>query len=192
MAFKSAAIDELKKTDLEYTLFINGFFMDYFGLPKVKSYLTPVVIVLDIQHKVAGIPGSGKTPVVFTTTKDVGRFVVASLGLEKWSERSIMVGDRKTWNEVVEIAEKVTGNYDNLDSRVCSRTQADSIVFKEQNFRRPTTPSRSYKRARLQNYLAMSTPTRSFQSKLCKGFSLYLDTGLKVGNSISRSTRGFI
>lgn len=83
--------------------------MDYLGLPKVKSYLTPMVIVLDIQHRVAGIPGSGNTPVVLTTTKDVGKFVVASLGLEKWSERSIMVGDRKTWNEILAIAEKATG-----------------------------------------------------------------------------------
>jgi len=83
--------------------------MDYFGLPKVKSYLTPVVLVVDIQHKVAGIPGSGNTPVVFTTTRDVASFVVASLGLEKWSERSIMVGDRKTLNEVLAIAEKATG-----------------------------------------------------------------------------------
>ncbi|KIM97035.1 hypothetical protein OIDMADRAFT_169818 [Oidiodendron maius Zn] len=120
VAFKSAAVDELKKTDLEYTLFTNGFFMDYLGLPKVKSYLAPVVTVLDIQHKVAGIPGSGKTPVVFTTTKDVGRFVVASLGLEKWSERSIIVGDRKTWNEVLASTEKATGtkfqtSYDSVE-----------------------------------------------------------------------------
>ncbi|KAH9211906.1 hypothetical protein DL95DRAFT_341200 [Leptodontidium sp. 2 PMI_412] len=119
-AFKSAAVDELKKTDLEYTLFTNGFFMDYLGLPKVKSYLTPMVIVLDIQHRVAGIPGSGNTPVVLTTTKDVGKFVVASLGLEKWSERSIMVGDRKTWNEILAIAEKATGtkfqtSYDSVE-----------------------------------------------------------------------------
>lgn len=83
--------------------------MDYLGMPKVASYLTPTVIVLDIQHKVAGIPGSGNVPVVFTTTKDVGKFVVASLGLEKWSQKSIMVGDRKTWNETLAIAEKVTG-----------------------------------------------------------------------------------
>ncbi|KAH8588086.1 hypothetical protein B0O99DRAFT_583577 [Bisporella sp. PMI_857] len=108
--FKFDAVAELKKTDLEYTLFSNGFFLDYLGLPKVKSYLSPIVIVLDIQNKVAGIPGSGKTPVVFTTTKDVGRFVVASLGLEKWSERSIIVGDRKTWNDVLAIAEKATGS----------------------------------------------------------------------------------
>ncbi|CZS95401.1 uncharacterized protein RCO7_05739 [Rhynchosporium graminicola] len=37
----------------------NGCFEDYFGIPKVKSYLTPVVVVLNIQHKVAAIPVTG-------------------------------------------------------------------------------------------------------------------------------------
>ena len=111
VAFKVAAIAELKKTNLEYTLFSNGFFADYFGMPKVKSYLQPLVLVIDIGHKVAGIPGSGDTPVTFTTTGDVGKFVVASLGLEKWSERSSIVGDKKTFNEVLAIAEKATGMF---------------------------------------------------------------------------------
>jgi len=119
-AFKTASLDELKKTDLEYTLFSCGYFMDYLGMPKVKSYLTPIVIVLDFQNKVAGIPGSGNTPVIFTTTQDVARFVVASLGLEKWSEKSIIVGDKKSWNEVLAIAEKTTGtkfqtSYDSVE-----------------------------------------------------------------------------
>ncbi|KAH7420025.1 hypothetical protein BKA64DRAFT_652219 [Cadophora sp. MPI-SDFR-AT-0126] len=110
VAFKVAALAELKKTNLEYTLFSNGYFADYFGLPKAKSYLKPFVAVLDIGHKVAGIPGSGNTPAAFTTTGDVGKFVVASLGLEKWSEESTIIGDKKTWNEVLAIAEKVTGS----------------------------------------------------------------------------------
>lgn len=78
-------------------------------MPKVKSYLQPLVLVIDIGHKVAGIPGSGDTPVTFTTTGDVGKFVVASLGLQKWSERSSIVGDKKTFHEVLAIAEKATG-----------------------------------------------------------------------------------
>jgi len=119
-AFKIAAVEELKKTNLEYTLFSSGLFLDYLGQPKVKSYLTPFVVCLDFQHKVAAIPGSGNTPVIFTRTLDVGRFVVASLDLEKWQEESIMVGDRKSWNEVLTIAETVTGSkfqtfYDPVD-----------------------------------------------------------------------------
>jgi len=108
--FKLDAIDELKKTDLEYTLFSNGFFLDYLGQPKVQSYLSPLVIVIDFQHKVAGIPGKGTEPIAFTRTKDVGRFVAASIGLDKWPERSIIIGDKKSWNEILAIAEKVTGS----------------------------------------------------------------------------------
>ncbi|KAL3419993.1 hypothetical protein PVAG01_08492 [Phlyctema vagabunda] len=110
VAFKFAAIAELEKTDLEFTLFSNGFFLDYFGLPKVQSHLKPFTIGIDFQNKVAGLPGTGNTPVVFTRTKDVGRLVVASLGLPKWKRRSILIGDRKSWNEILNIAEKVTGS----------------------------------------------------------------------------------
>lgn len=113
---KLAALEELKKTDLEYTLFINGYFLDYWGIPKVQTYLTPVVVVLDIQNKIAGIPGSGDTPVIFSGTRDVAKFVVAALGLEKWNERSFIVGDRKSWNEVLAIAEKATGMSNNLSA----------------------------------------------------------------------------
>ncbi|KAH9211997.1 hypothetical protein DL95DRAFT_525412 [Leptodontidium sp. 2 PMI_412] len=119
-AFKSAAVAELDKTELEYTLFSNGYFMDYFGIPKFNSYLTPLLVGLDIQNKVAGIPGSGNTPVIFTSTKDVGKFVVASVGLEKWIRKSLIIGDRRSWNEVLAIAEKVTDakfevHYDSVD-----------------------------------------------------------------------------
>lgn len=71
--------------------------------------MSPLVLVLDIGHRVAGIPGSGDTPVVVTTTTDVGKFVVASLALEKWSETSFVVGDRKSFNDILAISEKVTG-----------------------------------------------------------------------------------
>lgn len=102
-------------------------------MPRVKSYLTPIVVVLDIQHKVAAIPGSGNTPVVFTTTADVAKFVVASLGLEKWTESSIIVGDRKTWNEVLTIAEKVTGMIDSILEEALG-ILADSITFPATKF----------------------------------------------------------
>ncbi|KAG4440174.1 hypothetical protein IFR05_004319 [Cadophora sp. M221] len=110
VGFKLAAIVELKKTHLEHTKITNGYFADYFGMPKFKSYMSPIVLVLDIGHKVAAIPGSGNTPVVMTTTADVGKFVVASMGLEKWSETSFVVGDRKSFNDILAIAEKVTGS----------------------------------------------------------------------------------
>lgn len=78
-------------------------------MPKVELYFTPVLVTLDIHNRDAGIPGSGNTPVIFTSTKDVGKFLVASVVLEKWNRKRLVVGDRKSWNEVLAIAEKVTG-----------------------------------------------------------------------------------
>ncbi|OCK80326.1 NAD(P)-binding protein [Lepidopterella palustris CBS 459.81] len=118
---KLLAVEELKKTSLEYTLFSNGFFLDYFGMPSVKSYLQPLTIVVDLANNVAAIPGDGNTPVVFTHTFDVANFVAASLDLENWPERSIIIGDKVTWNKFVETAEAVKGTkfdvtYDSVET----------------------------------------------------------------------------
>jgi hypothetical protein len=88
----------------------NGFFLDYYGIPKVKSYLQPFVFAVDMANNTAAIPGSGDTPVVFTHTFDMAKFVAALVGQADWPERSIIVGDKKTWNEVVAIAEEVKGS----------------------------------------------------------------------------------
>lgn len=106
---KLAAAQKLQSTSLEYTLVSNGFFLDYYGLPKVESYLQPFVFAIDMANDAAAIPGSGVTPVVFTHTFDVARFVVALVDQASWPKRSIIVGDKKTWNEVLSIAEEVKG-----------------------------------------------------------------------------------
>ncbi|KAB8217059.1 NAD(P)-binding protein [Aspergillus novoparasiticus] len=93
----------------EYTLVSNGFFMDYYGLPKVKSYLQPFVFAVDIANSTAAIPGSGNVPVVFTHTFDVAEYVAALIGEEKWNERSIIIGDKLTWNDLVSVAETTKG-----------------------------------------------------------------------------------
>ena len=110
-ALKAVAITELAKTDLEYTSFVNGLFLDYLGMPAVPSHLAVGIKFFDIPNKVAVGLGTGTVPLVMTHTRDVGRFVVASLALDKWEKRSYMVGDRKSWNEVVEIAGKVAGKF---------------------------------------------------------------------------------
>lgn len=113
---------ELDKTDLEYTLFSHGIFMDYQGLPRIKSHMKPWVFAIDIANKVAGIPGSGDVPVIFTYSGDVAKFVVAALGLpdKTWQRHSVMIGDRKTFNQILDIAESVRGGkftvqYDSIE-----------------------------------------------------------------------------
>ena len=53
-------MEELRTTDLQWTVFINGIFLDYFGMPHIKSYLKPNVFVIDVENKAAAIPGDGK------------------------------------------------------------------------------------------------------------------------------------
>ncbi|GFG20810.1 hypothetical protein IFM5058_10787 [Aspergillus udagawae] len=102
---KLLAAEKLKSSGLEYTLVSTGFFMDYYGLPRVKSYLPPFVFAVDIANNTAAIPGSGDVSVAFTHTFDVAQYVAALIGEGKWNERSIIIGDKLTWNDLVTLAE---------------------------------------------------------------------------------------
>lgn len=110
-ALKAIAITELAKTNLEYTSFVNGIFLDYLGMPIVPSHLAAAFKLFDIPSRVAVKIGTGKIPLVFTHTRDVGRFVVKALGMEKWEERSYIVGDRRSWGEVIDTCGRVTGMF---------------------------------------------------------------------------------
>lgn len=71
--------------------------------------LLPMPYRVYIPAGTADIPGDGNDPVVFTTNWDVGRFVAASIDLDKWPDMLCMVGEKTTWNKVVDTVEKVTG-----------------------------------------------------------------------------------
>ncbi|KAH6981638.1 hypothetical protein BKA56DRAFT_549473 [Ilyonectria sp. MPI-CAGE-AT-0026] len=115
-AGKILSREELEKTkSLEWTTILNGFFLDYFGMPKVKSYLQPTTLVLDVAHNTAGIPGSGNVPVVFTHSFDVAKYTGRLLGLEKWEKESYVIGDKLTWNEFRKLAEEAKGTKFNVE-----------------------------------------------------------------------------
>ncbi|KAF5967094.1 hypothetical protein FCOIX_12143 [Fusarium coicis] len=101
---------ELGKTDLEWTRFDNGFFLDYYGPPTFKSYMQRVAWVIDIANKKAGIPGTGNEPMTFTYTFDVAKFVVAALDLPKWEQLMYCYGEKTTWNKVLKQAEDAIGS----------------------------------------------------------------------------------
>ncbi|RAK96090.1 NAD(P)-binding protein [Aspergillus ibericus CBS 121593] len=103
------AIEILRASRLQWTIFVNGIFLDYFGPPTLRSYLKPNVFVVDLESRVAAIPGDGNVPVTFTYTFDLARFVVAALDLPEWPEESRVVGDELTWNEFVGPAESILG-----------------------------------------------------------------------------------
>ncbi|KIM93965.1 hypothetical protein OIDMADRAFT_35415 [Oidiodendron maius Zn] len=43
-----------------------------------------ISVIVDVENMKAAIPGDGNTPIVFTYTVDMAKFVAASLELPKW------------------------------------------------------------------------------------------------------------
>ena len=102
--------EAVRKSGLEYTFFENGIFMNYLASgTEGVGHLQPLKFLVDLENYRATIPGDGSAFLVFTRVEDVGRFVAASLSLEKWPEYSEMRGDRKPLAEVLALAEAVRG-----------------------------------------------------------------------------------
>ncbi|KFA50129.1 hypothetical protein S40293_06402 [Stachybotrys chartarum IBT 40293] len=119
-AIKVSFLEALESTSLEWTTIVNGYFLDYYGAPKVKTYMPPMALAIDLASNVAAIPGSGDVPVVFTHTFDIGKFVAALLMKDKWEKESFIIGDKVTLNEFVKVAEdvkktKFTVTHDSMD-----------------------------------------------------------------------------
>jgi hypothetical protein len=109
---KTGTIDKLETTPLKYTRYVCGFFLDYFGYPHSPTYMPFMGIVLDMQNHKAAIPGDGEVPVTFTLTREVAKFVAASLDLESWEKTNYIVGDKVKLNDMLKWAEESTGKFD--------------------------------------------------------------------------------
>ncbi|RTE78491.1 hypothetical protein BHE90_007027 [Fusarium euwallaceae] len=109
--FSAVTLAELEAAiGIEYTIVTNGHFSDYYGYPKVKSYLKHAGFLVDIRNKTAAIPGSGNDKVVFTYSFDVARFVDALISTcKEWPKRSVIIGDVITMNDLVKVAEEARG-----------------------------------------------------------------------------------
>ena len=106
------AVQELQlHTELTYTLVRNGFFLDYLGLPYAETHLHPLYFILDLRSGEAAVPGDGSAAAVFTHTRDVGRLVATLLEVaaDKWPLESAVIGERIVLNDLLFLAEKVTG-----------------------------------------------------------------------------------
>ncbi|KAH6668598.1 hypothetical protein F5X68DRAFT_249384 [Plectosphaerella plurivora] len=106
---KEEIIHTLQSSQLEFTSWNIGLFTDYYVAPHVKSHLSLMHIVLDMESNAASIPGSGNVPLALTYSQDVANFVAASLSLAKWEPKTYLIGDRVTWNELVALAEAAKG-----------------------------------------------------------------------------------
>lgn len=108
------AAEELKRhPGLAFTLIRNGFFMDYLGLPFAETHLHPLYFVLDLVGLQAAIPGDGTAHAVFTHTRDVGKYIAELLKLpgEQWPRECAINGERISLEDVVRVAENVTGEF---------------------------------------------------------------------------------
>ncbi|KAH7205107.1 uncharacterized protein BKA55DRAFT_722774 [Fusarium redolens] len=70
----------LEKTGLEWTTFNLSWFLEYYSMPHVDTYILQTTFVVDMANKFASIPGDGNQ-MIFTCTRDVAKFVVAALDL---------------------------------------------------------------------------------------------------------------
>ncbi|CAF0759888.1 unnamed protein product [Adineta ricciae] len=105
---KKPVVDAVKCSGIEYTLFLNGLFMDYFASPQQSNpYLEPMPFGVDMNKCTARFVGTGDEPFNVTLLEDVGKFVAAALDLEHWELHSGIVGSRTSWNEVIRLGEKV-------------------------------------------------------------------------------------
>ncbi|KAJ6104406.1 hypothetical protein N7523_010726 [Penicillium sp. IBT 18751x] len=114
------AADKLKASSLEYTRVIPGFFMDYWGMPNIKTNLSPYTFGIDISSGTAAIPGDGSDVICMTYTYDMATYLVRALDLDEWPEFSVIVGDQVTYNQILAMAKEITGkkfkvSYDTID-----------------------------------------------------------------------------
>ena len=100
----------LSKTTLQYTRISVGTLFDWWGKPAgLRSEIVDLPWVLDIGKARAAIPGTGKENVSMTYSVDVAMFVVRLLEEEVWDRQVGLVGQDVSFEELVRVAEEVTG-----------------------------------------------------------------------------------
>ncbi|KAL7956542.1 hypothetical protein V8C34DRAFT_315543 [Trichoderma compactum] len=96
-AFSRASENALRNTVLERTRFSVGLFLDYYGMPAIKTHLPPMSFAVDMNSKKAALPGTGNEPCAL------------------WEEITYIYGERTSWNEFIKAASEVTVSYDPIE-----------------------------------------------------------------------------
>ncbi|KAF6815146.1 NmrA-like family protein [Colletotrichum plurivorum] len=100
----------LAKSGLTFTRVASGMFLDYFGLPNIPSHLRAFQWGLNVPARTAAVPGTGNEQFSVTYSKDLARFLDRLVDETEWPEWSIISGADTSMNELVGLAEKVTGD----------------------------------------------------------------------------------
>ncbi|KAL5341195.1 NAD(P)-binding protein [Aspergillus crustosus] len=101
-------IEQTAASDLKWTLFNLGWFMDYFVAPE-KSYMKYIEgeFPIDIAAWTYTVRGTGDEPQSWTCGRDVGRAVVELLGSkEDWEPVTYVSGGWGTFNEAAALLER--------------------------------------------------------------------------------------
>ncbi|KAF6822214.1 nmrA-like family protein [Colletotrichum musicola] len=123
------AIDELDKTDLEYTRVVNGQFLDYYGVPHYKTHMHPWINFVNVEKKWAVIPGDGSARCNFIASQDMAKFVARLMELDRWNKVSSIVAETLTISELLEIVEKVRGCKFNVVYDDLAKLKSGKISF---------------------------------------------------------------
>ncbi|KZT19870.1 NAD-binding protein [Neolentinus lepideus HHB14362 ss-1] len=104
LGIKNQLNRHLEKIRLPYALFYTGLFTDFIFSP---------FFGWDLPNGKVHIRGEGNAPISFTHRRDVGRFVayvLTQLSPDQLQWKSFAVeGDRKSWNEILELYQAKTG-----------------------------------------------------------------------------------
>jgi uncharacterized protein YbjT (DUF2867 family) len=137
-ADKEAVWEAVRRSGLEYTRFINGFWMNVWGpgAPRdetdARSGYQGPPFALDLPTGTLIVPGDGSQKVVFTTMQDIGRFVASSLDLPHWEPDSRIIGDKISFNEIPNLVKKVTGR--ELEIKRISAKDSEAVIAGETDF----------------------------------------------------------
>lgn len=97
-----------KTTTLEYTYIYPGMFMDYFGMPHIKTCLRPLCFFIDPEKGQAVLPDDGEAKMSMTLTTDTARYIALALELETWPRIMTTAASTVSLNELVRLVEKNT------------------------------------------------------------------------------------
>lgn len=80
-------------------------------MPHVPTNIKPMAFGVDMQSCEAVIPGDGNDVICMTYTYDMAVFIARLLEVEHWEEFSVVVGDEVTFNQLVEVGERIRGKF---------------------------------------------------------------------------------
>ena len=100
---RKEVFEYLQQSGLEYTLVLNGAFMDNVGTPYMPQF--------DLEHQTFQYWGDGDTPLDFTSTDDTAKYIAEAVSDPELANTALEVaGDVLTAKQLKAAYEKVTGN----------------------------------------------------------------------------------